>query len=54
MEIVSADHQNRPDIASAIVREWFDRGEVDALVQVGNTAVALATNTVARERTRFT
>ena len=50
VEIVSADHQNRPDIASAIVREWFDRGEVDALVQVGDPAVALAANTVAREK----
>lgn len=50
VEIVVADHQNRPDIASAIVREWFDRGAVDALVQVGNTAVALAANTVAREK----
>ncbi|RYH14231.1 MAG: ABC transporter substrate-binding protein [Alphaproteobacteria bacterium] len=50
VEIVSADHQNRPDVASAIVREWFDRGAVDALVQVGNTAVALAANTVAREK----
>ena len=50
VEIVRADHQNRPDIASAIVREWIDRGGVDALVQVGNTAVALAANTVAREK----
>jgi len=50
VEIVVADHQNRPDVASAIVREWFDRGGVDALCQVGNTAVALAANTVAREK----
>jgi branched-chain amino acid transport system substrate-binding protein len=50
VEIVSSDHQNRPDIAVAIVREWIDRGGVDALVQVGNTAVALAANTVAREK----
>src|SRR4051812_9504209 len=50
VEIVTADHQNRPDVASIIVREWFDRGGVDAIVQVGNTAVALASNTVAREK----
>ncbi len=50
VEIIRADHQNRPDIASAIVREWIDRAGVDALVQVGNTAVALAANTVAREK----
>jgi len=50
VEVVTADHQNRPDVASAIVREWFDRGGVDALAQVGNTAVALAANTVAKEK----
>ena len=49
VEIIRADHQNRPDIASAIVREWIDRAGVDALVQVGNTAVALAANSDARE-----
>ncbi|TCZ60897.1 ABC transporter substrate-binding protein [Roseicella aquatilis] len=50
VELVVADHQNKPDVASAIVREWFDRGGVDAICQVGNTAVALAANTVAKEK----
>ncbi|MCB4822457.1 ABC transporter substrate-binding protein [Roseicella aerolata] len=50
VELVAADHQNKPDVASVTVREWFDRGGVDAIVQVGNTAVALAANTVAREK----
>ncbi|MEN0072916.1 MAG: ABC transporter substrate-binding protein [Paracraurococcus sp.] len=50
VELVVADHQNKPDVASSIVREWFDRGGVDAICQVGNTAVALAANTVAKEK----
>ena len=50
VEVVVADHQNKPDVASSIVREWFDRGGVDAICQVGNTAVALAANTVAKEK----
>jgi branched-chain amino acid transport system substrate-binding protein len=50
VELVQADHQNKPDVASTIVRQWFDRDGIDALIQVGNTAVALAANTVAREK----
>ncbi len=50
VEFIVADHQNKPDVATSIVRQWFDRDGVDALVQVGNTAVALAANTVARDK----
>ena len=50
VELVVADHQNKPDVASAVVREWFDRAGVDAICQVGNTSVALAANTVAKEK----
>ncbi len=50
VEILRADHQNKPDNAASIVRQWFDRENVDALIQVGNTAVALAANTVARDK----
>ncbi len=50
IELVRADHQNKPDVAATIVREWFDRDGVDMLIQVGNTAVALAANTVAHEK----
>ena len=50
VELLRADHQNKPDVAAAIVRQWFDRDGVDVLIQVGNTAVALAANTVAREK----
>ena len=50
VELLQADHQNKPDVASTIVRQWFDRDGVDMLIQVGNTAVALAANTVAHEK----
>ena len=48
-EIVSADHQNKPDVGSAVVRKWFDRDGVDAVADVGNSAVALAVNELARQ-----
>ncbi len=50
VELLQADHQNKPDIGATIARQWFDRDGVDMLIQVGNTAVALAVNTVAREK----
>lgn len=52
VELVSGDHQNRPDVGSGIARQWFDRDGVDVIVDVGNTAVALAVNGVAREKDR--
>jgi branched-chain amino acid transport system substrate-binding protein len=48
-EVVAADHQNKVDIGSAIVREWFDRNGVDVIVDVPNSAVALAVNELAKQ-----
>lgn len=48
VEVVSADHQNKPDIGSAIVRRWLDAGGVDAILDVPNSGVALAVNEVVR------
>jgi branched-chain amino acid transport system substrate-binding protein len=42
IEIVSADHQNKPDLGSNLARQWFDVGGVSAIVGLGNSAVALA------------
>jgi len=50
VEIVQADHQNKTDIGASVVREWFDRGGVDAICNLGNSAVALACNSVAEEK----
>ncbi len=50
VQIVSADHGQKPDIGSAIARQWIDRDGVDAVADINNTAVALAVNTVVAER----
>ena len=42
VEIVSADHQNKPDVGSNIARQWFDVDHVDAIVDVPTSSVALA------------
>ena len=52
VEIVSADHQNKPDVGSNIARQWFDVDHVDAIVDVPNSGVALAVNDVAREKNK--
>jgi branched-chain amino acid transport system substrate-binding protein len=53
IEIVSADHQNKPDVASLIARSWLDNDGVTAIVDVPNSAVALAVQGIARERKRI-
>ena len=52
VEIVSADHQNKPDIGSAIARRWFDVDQVNAIADVPNSGVALAVSNVTREKNR--
>ena len=50
IEVLAADHQNRPDVGSNIARQWIDRDGVDMIVDVGNSAVALAVNGVCRDK----
>ena len=50
IEIVSADHQNKADVGSAIARQWYDVDKVDAIVDVPNSGVALAVNQITREK----
>ncbi len=50
VEIVSADHQNKPDIGANIARQWFDVDHVDVIVDVPNSGVALAVSEVTREK----
>ena len=52
VEVVSADHQNKADIGAGIARQWFDRDGVDLILDVPNSAVALAVNGVAREKNK--
>lgn len=52
VEILSADHQNKADIGAAIARRWFDVDGVDMIVDVPNSAVALAVADIAREKNK--
>ncbi|MGF3027112.1 ABC transporter substrate-binding protein [Methylobacterium aquaticum] len=50
IEIVTADHQNKPDIGSAIARRWYDRDGVDVIIGLGASSVALAVRSYARDQ----
>ena len=50
VEFVSADHQNKPDVGSAIARQWYDTDKVDVIVDVPNSGVALAVNQITKEK----
>jgi branched-chain amino acid transport system substrate-binding protein len=52
VEVLEGDHQNKPDIGAGMVRQWFDRDGVDAILDVPNSAVGLAVAEVAREKDR--
>jgi branched-chain amino acid transport system substrate-binding protein len=52
VEVVFADHQNKPDVGVSIVRQWIDRDGVDAITDIGASSVALAVNEVAREKNK--
>ncbi|KJC45745.1 ABC transporter permease [Bradyrhizobium sp. LTSP857] len=54
VEIVSADHQNKVDVGSSIVRSWIDRDGVTAIVDMPNSGVALAVANLANEKNRVT
>ncbi|MBV1798547.1 ABC transporter substrate-binding protein [Siccirubricoccus sp. G192] len=52
VEILSADHQNKPDVGSNIARQWIDRDGVDVILDVPTSSVALAVNGVVREKNK--
>ncbi len=52
VEIVSADHQNKPDVGSAIARRWYDTENVDAIVDVPNSGVALAIAQITKDKNK--
>src|SRR5213079_1594254 len=52
VEIVSADHQNKPDVGTNIARTWIDVDKVDAIVDVPTSSVALAISEVVREKNK--
>jgi branched-chain amino acid transport system substrate-binding protein len=54
IEIVTGDHQNKPDIASSIARRWFDVDNVSAVTDLTNSAVALAVQKIAADKGKVT
>jgi branched-chain amino acid transport system substrate-binding protein len=52
VEIVSADHQNKPDVGTSIARQWIDVDKVDVIVDVPTSSVALAISEVVREKNK--
>ncbi len=53
IEVVSADHQNKADVALSIAREWIDRQGVDALTDMGNASIQLAAPSMLKETNRI-
>ena len=52
VEVVMADHQNKPDVGSVIARKWLDQDGVDLIVDLPNSAVALAVNEIVRQKNK--
>jgi branched-chain amino acid transport system substrate-binding protein len=52
VEIVNADHQNKPDVGSGVARQWYDVDKVDVIVDTPNSGVALAVNNVTKEKNK--
>ena len=53
IEIVFADHQNKPDVGSTIVRQWLDTDKVDAVADVPTSSVALAVQQITKEKKKL-
>src|SRR5258708_6799014 len=50
VELVSGDHQNKPDVGSQIAAQWYDVEKVDMIVDVPNSGVALAVSNVTNQK----
>ena len=53
IEIVSADHQNKPDLAVSIARKWYDTEGVDMITELTTSSVALAVQEVTKEKKKI-
>ena len=53
VEIISADHQNKPDVGSTIARQWYDQDGVDVIMDVPTSSVALAVNQITKEKNKI-
>ena len=53
VEVISGDHQNKPDIGSQIANQWFDVDKVDMIIDVPNSGVALAVSQIASQKNKI-
>jgi branched-chain amino acid transport system substrate-binding protein len=53
VEVVAADHQNKPDIASSVARQWIDEDGVDVIADVPTSSAALAVSEIVREKDKI-
>ena len=53
VEVLSADHQNKPDVAVSLAREWFDQRGVDIIIDIAATSCALALAGVVKEKNKI-
>ena len=53
VEMISGDHQNKPDVGSQIANQWFDVDKVDMIIDVPNSGVALAVSQVATQKNKI-
>ena len=52
VEVLGADHQNKPDVGAAVTRRWIDVEDIDVVADVPTSSVALAVNQIVREKNR--
>src|ERR1043165_3175850 len=52
VDLVSADHQNKPDVGSSVANQWYDVDKVDLIIDVPNSGVALAVSQVANQKNK--
>src|SRR5882762_2925719 len=53
VELISGDHQNKPDVGSQIANQWFDVDKVDMIIDVPNSGVALAVSEIAKQKNKI-
>ncbi|MFC0283116.1 ABC transporter substrate-binding protein [Camelimonas abortus] len=53
VEVIGADHQNKADIGAAIARDWYDTRNVQVIMDLGNSAVAIAVQNIAKDKNRL-
>ena len=54
IEVITADHQNKPDVASNIARQWYDTENVDTIMELTTSSVALAVQGLSKEKKKIT